>query len=72
MSQSVSERTRIKVTVTNLIVIPYAKMGWDASYAVKPTFLHYSVSSTTSRSVETAAVAGGLQQQHGQLYGLIY
>ena len=37
MSQSVSERTRLKVTVT-IGVIPYAKMGyWDAAYAVKNT-----------------------------------
>jgi NADH:ubiquinone oxidoreductase subunit 3 (subunit A) len=45
MSQSVSERTRIKSDRYESGVIPYAKMGyWDASYAVKLLiFLHYSV-----------------------------
>jgi NADH:ubiquinone oxidoreductase subunit 3 (subunit A) len=45
MSQSVSERTRIKSDRYESGVIPYAKMGyWDASYAVKALmFLHYSV-----------------------------
>jgi ribulose-bisphosphate carboxylase large chain len=34
MSQSVSERTRIKSDRYESGVIPYAKMGyWDASYA---------------------------------------
>jgi len=38
MSQSVSERTRIKSERYESGVIPYAKMGyWDASYAVKNT-----------------------------------
>ena len=38
MSQSVSERTRIKSDRYESGVIPYAKMGyWDASYAVKNT-----------------------------------
>jgi ribulose-bisphosphate carboxylase large chain len=38
MSQSVSERTRIKSERYESGVIPYAKMGyWDASYAVKTT-----------------------------------
>jgi ribulose-bisphosphate carboxylase large chain len=38
MSQSVSERTRIKSDRYESGVIPYAKMGyWDASYAVKDT-----------------------------------
>ena len=38
MSQSVSERTRIKSDRYESGVIPYAKMGyWDASYAVKTT-----------------------------------
>ena len=38
MSQSVSERTRIKSERYESGVIPYAKMGyWDASYAVKAT-----------------------------------
>ena len=38
MSQSVSERTRIKSDRYESGVIPYAKMGyWDASYAVKAT-----------------------------------
>jgi len=40
MSQSVSERTRIKSERYESGVIPYAKMGyWDASYAVKNTDL---------------------------------
>ena len=38
MSQSVSERTRIKSDRYESGVIPYAKMGyWDASYTVKDT-----------------------------------
>ena len=38
MSQSVSERTRIKSDRYESGVIPYAKMGyWDASYSVKTT-----------------------------------
>merc|ERR1711988_300976 len=38
MSQSVSERTRLKSDRYESGVIPYAKMGyWDASYAVKTT-----------------------------------
>ena len=38
MSQSVSERTRIKSERYESGVIPYAKMGyWDASYQVKAT-----------------------------------
>ena len=38
MSQSVSERTRIKSDRYESGVIPYAKMGyWDASYTVKTT-----------------------------------
>ena len=38
MSQSVSERTRIKSDRYESGVIPYAKMGyWDAAYAVKTT-----------------------------------
>ena len=38
MSQSVSERTRIKSDRYESGVIPYAKMGyWDASYSVKDT-----------------------------------
>jgi len=38
MSQSVSERTRIKSDRYESGVIPYAKMGyWGASYAVKTT-----------------------------------
>jgi ribulose-bisphosphate carboxylase large chain len=38
MSQSVSERTRIKSDRYESGVIPYAKMGyWDASYVVKTT-----------------------------------
>jgi hypothetical protein len=45
MSQSVSERTRIKSDRYESGVIPYAKMGyWDASYTQLLTFLHYSVS----------------------------
>ena len=40
MSQSVSERTRIKSERYESGVIPYAKMGyWDANYAVKNTDL---------------------------------
>jgi hypothetical protein len=40
MSQSVSERTRIKSDRYESGVIPYAKMGyWDASYAVKADIL---------------------------------
>ena len=38
MSQSVSERTRIKSDRYESGVIPYAKMGyWDAAYSVKTT-----------------------------------
>ena len=38
MSQSVSERTRIKSERYESGVIPYAKMGyWDATYSVKDT-----------------------------------
>jgi len=38
MSQSVSERTRIKSDRYESGVIPYAKMGyWDAAYSVKDT-----------------------------------
>ena len=38
MSQSVSERTRIKSERYESGVIPYAKMGyWDSSYTIKPT-----------------------------------
>ena len=38
MSQSVSERTRIKSDRYESGVIPYAKMGyWDAAYSVKVT-----------------------------------
>ena len=37
MSQSVSERTRIKSDRYESGVIPYAKGYWDASYAVKTT-----------------------------------
>ena len=38
MSQSVSERTRIKSDRYESGVIPYAKMGyWDAAYTVKDT-----------------------------------
>jgi len=38
MSQSVSERTRIKSERYESGVIPYAKMGyWDASYTVQKT-----------------------------------
>ena len=40
MSQSVSERTRIKSDRYESGVIPYAKMGyWDAAYSVKQTDL---------------------------------
>ena len=38
MSNSVSERTRIKSERYESGVIPYAKMGyWDATYTVKAT-----------------------------------
>ena len=40
MSQSVSERTRIKSERYESGVIPYAKMGyWQSSYTIKTTEL---------------------------------
>ena len=63
MSQSVSERTRIKSDRYESGVIPYAKMGyWDASYAVKTTDILALFRITPQPGVDpveaTAAVAG--------------
>jgi len=63
MSQSVSERTRIKSERYESGVIPYAKMGyWDASYSVKQTDLLALFRITPQQGVDpveaTAAVAG--------------
>ena len=63
MSQSVSERTRIKSDRYESGVIPYAKMGyWDASYAVKDTDVLALFRITPQPGVDpveaTAAVAG--------------
>ena len=64
MSQSVSERTRIKSDRYESGVIPYAKMGyWDASYAVKTTDVLALFRITPQPGVDpveaAAAVAGG-------------
>ena len=63
MSQSVSERTRIKSERYESGVIPYAKMGyWDANYAVKTTDLLALFRITPQPGVDpveaAAAVAG--------------
>ena len=63
MSQSVSERTRIKSDRYESGVIPYAKMGyWDAAYSVKQTDLLALFRITPQQGVDpveaTAAVAG--------------
>ena len=63
MSQSVSERTRIKSDRYESGVIPYAKMGyWDAAYTVKQTDLLALFRITPQPGVDpveaTAAVAG--------------
>ena len=63
MSQSVSERTRIKSDRYESGVIPYAKMGyWDASYAVKTTDILALFRITPQPGVDpveaAAAVAG--------------
>jgi len=63
MSQSVSERTRIKSERYESGVIPYAKMGyWDAAYSVKQTDLLALFRITPQQGVDpveaTAAVAG--------------
>jgi len=63
MSQSVSERTRIKSDRYESGVIPYAKMGyWDASYSVKNTDLLALFRITPQPGVDpveaAAAVAG--------------
>jgi ribulose-bisphosphate carboxylase large chain len=63
MSQSVSERTRIKSDRYESGVIPYAKMGyWDAAYTVKQTDLLALFRITPQNCVDpveaTAAVAG--------------
>ena len=63
MSQSVSERTRIKSDRYESGVIPYAKMGyWDASYAVKATDILALFRITPQPGVDpveaAAAVAG--------------
>ena len=63
MSQSVSERTRIKSERYESGVIPYAKMGyWDASYQVKATDLLALFRITPQPGVDpveaAAAVAG--------------
>jgi len=63
MSQSVSERTRIKAERYESGVIPYAKMGyWDATYSVKDTDILALFRITPQPGVDpveaTAAVAG--------------
>ena len=63
MSNSVSERTRIKSDRYESGVIPYAKMGyWDAAYTVKQTDLLALFRITPQNGVDpveaTAAVAG--------------
>jgi len=63
MSNSVSERTRIKSERYESGVIPYAKMGyWDAAYSVKQTDLLALFRITPQQGVDpveaTAAVAG--------------
>jgi len=63
MSQSVSERTRIKSERYESGVIPYAKMGyWDAAYTVKVTDVLALFRITPQPGVDpveaTAAVAG--------------
>jgi ribulose-bisphosphate carboxylase large chain len=63
MSQSVSERTRIKSERYESGVIPYAKMGyWDATYTVKDTDILALFRITPQPGVDpveaTAAVAG--------------
>jgi len=63
MSQSVSERTRIKSERYESGVIPYAKMGyWDAAYTVKATDVLALFRITPQPGVDpveaTAAVAG--------------
>jgi ribulose-bisphosphate carboxylase large chain len=63
MSQSVSERTRIKSERYESGVIPYAKMGyWDAAYSVKATDLLALFRITPQPGVDpveaAAAVAG--------------
>jgi ribulose-bisphosphate carboxylase large chain len=63
MSQSVSERTRIKSERYESGVIPYAKMGyWDATYTVKDTDVLALFRITPQPGVDpveaTAAVAG--------------
>jgi ribulose-bisphosphate carboxylase large chain len=60
MSQSVSERTRIKSDRYESGVIPYAKGYWDASYAVKATDILALFRITPQPGVdpEAAAVAG--------------
>jgi ribulose-bisphosphate carboxylase large chain len=63
MSQSVSERTRIKSDRYESGVIPYAKMGyWDAAYSVKQTDLLALFRITPQQGVDpveaTEAVAG--------------
>jgi len=65
MSQSVSERTRIKSERYESGVIPYAKMGyWDASYQVKATDL--------LELKQLLLLLVSLQLRHGLLYGLTY
>ena len=63
MSQSVSERTRLKSDRYESGVIPYAKMGyWDASYTVKETDILALFRITPQPGVDpveaAAAVAG--------------
>ena len=63
MSQSVSERTRIKSDRYESGVIPYAKMGyWDAAYTVKDTDILALFRITPQPGVDpveaAAAVAG--------------
>jgi len=63
MSQSVSERTRIKSDRYESGVIPYAKMGyWDASYTVQETDILALFRITPQPGVDpveaAAAVAG--------------
>ena len=63
MSNSVSERTRIKSERYESGVIPYAKMGyWDATYTVKDTDVLALFRITPQPGVDpveaTAAVAG--------------
>ena len=68
MSQSVSERTRIKSERYESGVIPYAKMGyWDAAYTVKTTDVLALFRITPQPGVDpveaTAAAAGESDQK---------